>query len=245
MRKQIEKNGEGPKAAAAEEKEKKSGTRHRLDVRDHVDVKKTGQQKVLSGETCNETVDNLDAAEGGKTLEQGRRVGLMTADNVVRAEEPAMRRSSSSCSVSPETVSAPTWGTYARDLASAWRCTRAGRGDGAPAKESAQMDGTAWLTTVTFESVATAEQAQARAETGQGRRARLGGIAGGLGDVRPEEEGDRSGRKKRDSRVRTENPVDDHDHRQRGAGHRARPSRPRPWRFGGIQTEVGRRVTPT
>ena len=48
-------------------------------------------------------------------------------------------------------------------------------------KEMAKMDGTSWLTVMTIETVTTAEQAQAKAESDKpGGGGMLGGITGGM-----------------------------------------------------------------
>lgn len=145
-----------------------------------LDVKKTGQEKLINGEMCREFVMTLTMRQKGKTLEQGGGM-VLTTDSWLGPKNPAMQEQAEFQQRFVKKLFGTDSATYARDLASAM-AMYPGMQEGMArmAKEAAKMDGTAWLTVTTIESVATAEQAQARANNDQQGGGPLAGLAGGL-----------------------------------------------------------------
>lgn len=152
------------------------------------DVKDTGKEKALLGETCKQFIMTITVKTKGKSLEQGGGM-VLTSDmwmgpaGSAAAEQVDFNRR----------YMAKLFGrdgeTFARDLLSAM-AMYPGMGEAMARmqKEAAKMQGTPYASVVTFESAMSAEQAQQQQE--RGGAPGLGGIAGGLGGM--------FGRKKKD-----------------------------------------------
>ena len=148
-----------------------------------LEVKQTGQEKSINGEACREFIMTLSLRQKGKTLEQGGGM-VLTTDSWLGAKNAAMQEQAEFQQRFVKKLFGTDGATYARDLVSAM-AMYPGMQEGMArmAKEAAKMDGTAWLTVMTIESVATAEQAQARASNDQQGGGGLGGLAGGVGGM--------------------------------------------------------------
>jgi hypothetical protein len=183
LRKQLEEAQAKAREAAASSKDvaddKKSNAADPQFEMD-LDVKKTDQQKVINGETCHEVIMTLSMRQKGKTLEQGGGL-VLTTDSWLGPKNPAMQEQAAFQQRFVKKLFGTDSATYARDLASAM-AMYPGMQEGMARmqKEAAKMDGTAWLTVMRIESVATAEQAQARANNDKQGGGGLGGLAGGM-----------------------------------------------------------------
>ncbi|MDO8834321.1 MAG: hypothetical protein Q7V01_01940 [Vicinamibacterales bacterium] len=164
-----------------------------------VDVKKTGEQKALLGETCNQFIMTLTLKQKGKTLEQGGGM-VITSDMWLGPEGSSVREQADFSRRYLATLLGEDGQILARDMMSAM-AMYPGLQDGMARmqKETAKMQGTPYLTTVVFESVMTAEQAQARAEQDKNAGPGIGGIAGGIGGM--------FGRKKKDDASKDSPPA--------------------------------------
>jgi hypothetical protein len=148
-----------------------------------LDVKKTGQQKVINGETCQQFIMTLSMRPKGKTLEQGGGL-VLTTDSWLGPKNPAMQEQVAFQLRFVKKLFGTDAATYARDLMSEMAMVPGMQeGMARMQKEAAKMDGTAWLTVMRIESVATAEQAQARANSDKQGGGGLGGLAGGVGGM--------------------------------------------------------------
>jgi hypothetical protein len=145
-----------------------------------VDVKKTGQEKSINGETCRQFITTITMRQKGKTLEQGGGM-VVTSDSWLGPKNPAMQEQAAFQQRFVKQLFGREGATFARDLMSAMAMYPGlQEGMARMQKEAAKMDGTAWLTVVTIDSVATAEQAQAKASNEQSGGGGLGGLAGGM-----------------------------------------------------------------
>jgi hypothetical protein len=177
MRKQLdEAKAEARKNAGAAKPE---GGQPQFEV--NVDVKKTGQQKTFAGETCDQFIVTITMHAKGQPLEEGGGM-VVTSDtwlgpkNAGTTEQADFQRRFIRKLYGSEAE------VYARDMMSALAMYPAMKdGMARLQKEAAKMDGTPMFTTVTFESVMSAEQAKANQD--KGGAPGLGGIAGGLGGM--------------------------------------------------------------
>jgi hypothetical protein len=197
LRKQMEEaQAKARKSAASgkdEADDKKAGAGEPQFEMD-VDVKNTGQQKSINGETCRQSVMTLTMRQKGKTLEQGGGM-VLTTDSWLGAKNAAMREQVEFQSRFVRKLFGTEGGTYARDLASAMAMYPGlQEGMARMAKEAAKMDGTAWLTVMTVESVATAEQAQSKANSDPQGGSVLGGLGGMFGRKKKAEDQPKEGR---------------------------------------------------
>jgi hypothetical protein len=176
MRKQMEDAQAKARQSATGPKDDAAAQQFEMDL----DVKKTGQEKSINGETCREFIMTLSMRQKGKTLEQGGGM-VLTTDSWLGPKNPAMQEQFEFQQRFVKKLFGTDGATYARDLASAM-AMYPGMQEGMArmAKEAAKMDGTAWLTVMTIESVATAEQAQAKASDDPQGAGGLGSLAGGL-----------------------------------------------------------------
>ena len=179
IRKQMEDAQAKARQSASSSKESADAPQFEMDF----DVKKTGQEKSINGETCREFIMTLSMHQKGKTLEQGGGM-VLTTNSWVGPKNPAMQEQLEFQQRFVKKLFGTDGATYARDLASAM-AMYPGMQEGMArmAKEAAKMDGTPWLTVMTIESVATAEQAQARASDDKQGGGGLGALAGGMGGM--------------------------------------------------------------
>jgi hypothetical protein len=146
-----------------------------------VDVKKTGQQKTFTGETCDQFIVTITMHAKGTTLEDGGGM-VVTSDTWLGPKNPGTREMADFQRRFIRKLYGTEAEIYARDMMSALAMYPALKdGMARLQKEAAQMDGTPMFTTVTFENVMTAEQAKANQD--KGGAPGLGGIAGGLGGM--------------------------------------------------------------
>lgn len=185
MRRQIE----DARAKASESARGQGGQPGEANFEITVDVKKTGEQKTLIGETCSQYIMTLTLHQKGKTLEQGGGM-VITSDVWLGPEGSAVREQADFSRRYAAKLLGDEGGALARDMLSAIAMYPGlQEGMARMQKETAKMQGTPYLTTVVFESVMTAEQAQAKAEQDKSAGPGLGGL-GGLGGM--------LGRKKKD-----------------------------------------------
>lgn len=189
IRKQFEDaKAEARKEAAKQQDDPKAADEPQFEV--DVDIKPSGAQKAISGQSCDEVVTTITLRQKGKTLEQAGGM-VLTAHSWMGPRNAAMHEQVTFQQRYMKKLLGSDSETFARDLLSAM-AMYPGMQDGMARmkKEAAKMDGTAYLTVVTFESVATEEQARARADSEKQGGGGIGGIAGGLGGM--------FGRKKKD-----------------------------------------------
>jgi hypothetical protein len=195
MRRQIEE----ARAKASESTRGQGGQPAEANFDITVDVKKTGEQKTLIGETCNQYIMTLTLHQKGKTLEQGGGM-VITSDVWLGPEGSAVREQADFSRRYAAKLLGDEGGALARDMLSAIAMYPGlQEGMARMQKETAQMQGTPYLTTVLFESVMTAEQAQAKAEQDKNAGPGVGGIAGGLGGM--------LGRKKKEDAPKDNQPA--------------------------------------
>lgn len=188
IRKQFEDAKEEARKQAAQQKDEKTDEAPQFEV--DVDIRKSGAQKAISGQTCDEVVTTITLRQKGRTLEQAGGM-VLTAHAWMGPKNDAMREQMAFQQRYMKKLLGSETETFARDLLSAM-AMYPGMQDAMARmqKEAAKLEGTAYLTVAMFESVATAEQAAARAEQDKQGGGGIGGIAGGLGGM--------FGRKKKD-----------------------------------------------
>lgn len=195
MRRQVEE----ARAKASESAQRQGGEPGEANFEITVDVKKTGEQKTLIGETCHQYIMTLTLHQKGKTLEQGGGM-VITSDVWLGPEGSAVREQADFSRRYVAKLLGSEGETLARDMLSAIAMYPGlQEGMARMQKETAKMQGTPYLTMVTFESVMTAEQAQAKAEQDKNAGPGIGGIAGGLGGM--------FGRKKKDDAPKDNAPA--------------------------------------
>jgi hypothetical protein len=176
MRKQMEKAQADARKNAGAAKEE--GGQPQFEI--NVDVKKTGQQKTVAGETCNQFIVTITMHQKGQSLEKGGGM-VITSDTWLGPKSPGAREQADFQRRFIRKLYGTEAELYARDLMSALAMYPAMKdGMARLQKEAAEMDGTPMFTTVKFESVMTADQAK---EQDKGGAPSLGGIAGGLGGM--------------------------------------------------------------
>lgn len=174
MRKQIEDARAQAQKQAGGEKAEPGETTWEFSV----DAKKTGQTKTLAGETCKQAILTVTAHPKGKTIEQGGGM-IITVDSWLGPVGSAQREQVEFQQRYMKKLFGKEGETLARDLMSAM-AMYPGLQDGLARaqKEIAKMEGTPFLTTMTVESVMTAEQASREQEKGPGL-----GLPKGLGGM--------------------------------------------------------------
>ncbi len=198
MRRQLE-EARAKAAESARGQGGEAGQPGSADFEITVDVKKTGEQKALIGETCNQFIMTLTLKQKGKTLEQGGGM-VITSDLWLGPEGSSVREQADFARRYMAKLLGDDAQVLARDMMSAMAMYPGlQEGIARMQKETAKMQGTPYLTTVTFESVMTAEQAQAKADQDKNAGPGIGGIAGGLGGM--------FGRKKKDDAPKDKAPA--------------------------------------
>jgi hypothetical protein len=150
------------------------------------DVKETGQKKTINGFDTHEVVMTVTIREKGKTIDQGGGM-VMTADSWLTPKIAAMKEIADFDMRYAQKLYGPMIaGASAEEMAAAAALYPLM----APAMarmraEGAKMDGTAILTTVTFDAVKSAaqiaeEQKQRESESKSSGGGGIGGLAGGL-----------------------------------------------------------------
>lgn len=147
-----------------------------------MDVKKTGAQKTMLGESCSQAVMTLTMTQKGKTLEQGGGM-VLTADLWLGPQSAGAKEQAEFARRFVTKLFGTDTEVLARDMMSAL-AMYPGLQDGMARlqKEMAAIDGTPYLSVMTFETVMTAEQAQQKADQDKNAPG-LGAIAGGLGGM--------------------------------------------------------------
>jgi hypothetical protein len=177
MRKQIEE----ARAKAKEQAGEKPADKGEPTWEVSFDVKKTGEQKTLVGETCNQFVMTITAHPKGKTLEEGGGM-VITSDMWMGPAGSAAREQADFQLRYVKKLLGSEGEALGRDLMSAIAMYPGMQEAMARMqKETAKMQGTPYLTTVVVESVMTAEQAQSKGEEkgpGIGLPKGLGGMFG-------------------------------------------------------------------
>lgn len=174
MRKQIEDAKAQAQKQAGSEKAEPGETTWEFSI----DVKKTGQTKAVAGETCKQAILTVTAHPKGKTLEQGGGM-VITMDTWLGPSGSAQREQIDFQQRFMKKLFGKEGETLARDLMSAMAMYPGLQDSMARAsKELAKMEGTPYLTTMTVESVMTAEQASRDDQKGPGI-----GLPKGLGGM--------------------------------------------------------------
>jgi hypothetical protein len=180
------------------EKSKEKGSEAQFEV--DFDVKKTGQHKTVNGYDCHEVVMTIGVRQKGKKLEDGGGM-VMTADMWMAPKVAAMQEVFAFDRKYITKLYGQDVGAAARDMMQAMAMYPQMKDAMAKMqKESASLDGTAILTTMTMEGVQTPEQAKAQADQEKSGGPGLGGLAGGLGGM--------FGRKKKTEEAPKEAPKD-------------------------------------
>jgi hypothetical protein len=177
IRKEWEDMQAKAKEQAAENKEKGEQPQYEIDV----DLKKTGQQRTIGAYACQEVVTTITIRQKGRKLEDGGGM-VMTANSWLAPKMPAMQEQVAFQQRYMTKLFGTDTATMARDMAQALAMyPQLKEGMARWQKEAGGLDGTPVLTTLTMESVMTAEQAQAQADkdkSGGGV-----GLPGGLGGM--------------------------------------------------------------
>jgi hypothetical protein len=185
MRRQLEEakrkaQEQQAKAEARERKEERAEPGKEVEI--DFDVKDTGQKRTINGFDCRQAVMTITVREKGKTLEQGGGI-VLTSDMWLAARVAAMKEVADfdlryAKAIAGTMASAMSAEQMAQAMAMYPMMADAMKKMSA---ESAKLDGTAVMTTTTFDAVASAQQAQQSAEKEQEAPRGMGGLLGGLG----------------------------------------------------------------
>jgi hypothetical protein len=166
-------------AAEAREKPQQEGE-PQLEIDFSVD--KTGQRKSINGYDCEEVILTIAMRQKGKKLEDGGGM-VMTSDMWMAPRIPAMQEQVAFMQRYMKKLFGTDTETMARDFAQAMAMyPQMKAGMERLKKESGKFEGTPVLTTMKVETVMTAEQAQAKSESGDKPKVGLP-IPGGLGGM--------------------------------------------------------------
>ncbi len=174
MRKQIE----DAKAQAQQQAGGEKGKGEEPTWEISVDVKRTGESKMLAGETCKQAILTVTAHPKGKTLEQGGGM-VIKIDSWLGPVGSAHREQVEFQQRYIKKLLGREGEQIGRDLMSAMAMYPGLQDSMARAqKELVKMEGTPFLTTMTVETVMTAEQASREEQKGPGL-----GLPKGLGGM--------------------------------------------------------------
>jgi hypothetical protein len=167
-RKQEERSEPGP--AKGSEKE----------VEVDFDVKNTGQAKTINGFNTRQSVVTITVREKGKTLEQGGGL-VMTSDMWMAPDQPAMKEVADFDRRYAAKLYGSLTGVSADQMAAAIALYPMLRqAIGKMNAEGAKVEGTAIMTTLTFDAVKSADQQTADAKQESKPGGGVGGMLGGL-----------------------------------------------------------------
>jgi hypothetical protein len=152
-----------------------------VEVEVDFDVKSTGQSKVVNGFNTQQTIMTITVREKGKTLEQSGGL-VLTSDMWLTPEQPAMKEVAEFDRRYAEKLYGGLLGVSADQMAAAMAMyPQLREGLGRLNAEASKVQGTAILTTLTFDAVKSAEQQAAEAKQEQPSAGRgIGGMIGGL-----------------------------------------------------------------
>jgi hypothetical protein len=147
-----------------------------------VDVKNTGESKVINGFNTQQSIMTVTVREKGKTLEEGGGL-VLTTDMWLMPEQKALTEVNEFDRRYAEKLYGELSGVSAQQMAMAMAMYPMMRQAIEKMQaEGTKVEGTAVQTTLTFDAVASAEQveAQKKEETSGGGGRGLGGMLGGL-----------------------------------------------------------------
>ncbi len=146
-------------------------------------VEKTGQRKAVNGFDTEQVVMTITVRPKGKKVEEGGGM-VMTTDMWMAPKIAAMQEQAAFTQRYMKKLLGSDTETMARDMAQAMAMyPQMKAAMERMKKEGVKLEGTAVLTTMKIETVASPEQAKAQAEGGGQPKVGLGGIAGGLGGM--------------------------------------------------------------
>ena len=168
------------RAEASQKEEEKAEPAKEVEV--DFDVKDTGQKKAINGFESRQVVMTITVREKGKTLEQSGGL-VVTSDMWLTPRIDAMKEVVDfdvryAKAIAGTMASAMSAEQLAQAMAMYPMMADAMKKMSA---ESAKLDGTAVMTTTTFDAVANPEQAQQSAEKEQEAPKSIGGLLGGFG----------------------------------------------------------------
>ena len=166
-------------AAEAREQPEQGEVQYEIDF----SVEKTGQRKPVNGYDCQQAVMTIAVRPKGKQLDDGGGM-VMTSDMWMAPTIPAMQEQAAFTQRYMKKLLGSDTETMARDMAQAMAMyPQMQAAMERMKKEAVKLEGTPVLTTMKIETVASPEQAKAKAEGGGQPKAGLGGIAGGIGGM--------------------------------------------------------------
>ncbi len=158
-----------------------------------VDIKNTGEKKVINGFDTHQVIMTITLREKGKTLEKGG--GMVTTTDLWLAPKIAAMKEISDFDLryAQQLYGGMVAGASAEQMAAAMALyPMMKQAMGRMTTEGAKLDGTAIMTTVTMDGVKSEEQMaqQAAATTEEKPAAGLGGLLGGLAKKAAAKKGD-------------------------------------------------------
>lgn len=185
MRRQLEEakrkaEEQQAKAEAREKKEEKAEPGKEVEI--DFDVKDTGQKKAINGFDTHQVVMTITVREKGKKLEESGGL-VLTSDMWLTPSIPAMKEVTDfdvryAKAIAGQMAQAMSAEQMAQAMAMYPMMADAMKKMQA---ESGKLEGTAVLTTTTFDAVANPQQAQQSAEQEEAAPKSVGGLLGGLG----------------------------------------------------------------
>jgi hypothetical protein len=185
MRRQLEEakrkaEEQQAKAEAREKKEEKAEPGKEVEI--DFDVRDTGQKRAVSGFDARQVVMTITVREKGKKLEESGGL-VLTSDMWLTPSIPAMKEVMDFDVRYAKAIAGPMAQAMSAEqmaqamamypmMADAMKKMQA---------ESGKLEGTAVLTTTTFDAVANPQQAQQSAEQEEAAPKSMGGLLGGLG----------------------------------------------------------------
>lgn len=166
-------------AAEAREQPEQGEVQYEIDF----SVEKTGQRKAVNGFDTEQVVMTITVRPKDKKVEEGGGM-VMTTDMWMAPKIAAMQEQAAFTQRYMKKLLGSDTETMARDMAQAMAMyPQMQAAMERMKKESVKLQGTPVLTTMKIETVASPEQAKAKAEGGGQPKAGLGGIAGGIGGM--------------------------------------------------------------
>ena len=148
-----------------------------------VDVKNTGATKVVNGFETRQTVITITLREKGRTLEQSGGM-VSTADMWLAPSIPAMKEVADFDLRYAQMLYGALWGASAEQMAAAMAMyPMLKEALGRMSAESAKVDGTAIMTTVTMDAVKSQDQIAQEAKASQESKPAAGSVGGLLGGL--------------------------------------------------------------
>jgi hypothetical protein len=145
-----------------------------------VDIKKTGEKRVIAGASCDQVIMTLTVHEKGKTVDDAGGM-ILTSDMWMAPKVPALQEHMAFEMKYFQKLYGDQAGPAGKDLAQAMAMYPGMKTAMARIqKEGQQLDGTSMLTTMTFAGASGPGGSDTRAEKDSGGGSPIGGALGGL-----------------------------------------------------------------